>query len=221
MKKETVWVSRAMSDSTLVKAITCDVLETDPDLIIETMENSRKGKPMPADRFPKRLHGEYWDAHIKKLPDICKAGGFWVVSAACAGVLRQFNLGQTALYPVEIFQHDKKTRVEGDYFHLAFGEVKNVFESAESRRVTVFSHGPNPEPNGLWYFVGGVSDNEAAVNKSALEGVDLWIDPSAIRMFFMSDALVQALKAAKLTRRFGLRKCRVVTPASGDLGRLG
>ena len=216
MKKETVWVSRAMSDSTLVKAITCDELATDPDPIIETMENSRKGKPMPADRFPNRLHGEYRDAHIKKLPDICMAGGFWVVSAACADVLRQFDLGQTALYPVEIFQHDQKTRVEGEYFYLAFGETKNVFEPDETPRATVFSAMPNPKPNGYWDFMGEMKDGDVAVNKTALEGVDLWIDPSFISIFFLSDDLVQALKAAKLTRRFGLRKCRIVTPPSGD-----
>ena len=107
MKKEIVWVSRAMSDSTLVKSITCDELATDPDLIIETMENSRKGKPMPADRFPKRLHGEYRDAHIKKLPDICMAGGFWVFSAACADVLFHFNIWKNELYKVEIFKKEK------------------------------------------------------------------------------------------------------------------
>ncbi|RBW45407.1 hypothetical protein DS901_04075 [Loktanella sp. D2R18] len=216
MKKETVWVSRAMSDSTLVKAITCDELKTDPDPIIETMENSRKGKPMPADRFPKRLHGEYRDVHIKKLPDIFLAGGFWVVSAACADVLCQFDLGQTALYPVEIFQYDKKTRVEGDYFHLAFGEVKNVFEPDETPDVRVASALRNPKPNGYWRLNFTLSDGDTAVNKSALEGVGLWIDPSLLDIFFMSDALVQALKAAKLTRRFGLRKCRVVAQPVGE-----
>ena len=216
MKKETVWVSRAMSDSTLVKAITCDELATDPDPIIETMENSRKGKPMPADRFPKRLHRKYGDADIKKLPDICMAGGFWVVSAACADVLRQFDLGQTALYPVEIFQHDKKSRVEGEYFYLAFGETKNVFEPNETPDATGLSTGATQKPIRFWRPRAGFEDGNIAVNKLALEGVDLWIDPSLLRIFFLSHALVQALKAAKLTRRFGLRKCRIVTPASGD-----
>jgi hypothetical protein len=205
-----------MSDSTLVKAITCDELKTDPDPIIETMENSRKGQPMPADRFPKRLHGEYRDVHIKKLPDIFMAGGFWVVSAACADVLRQFDLGQTALYPVEIFQHDKKTRVEGDYFHLAFGEVKNVFEPDETPDATGLSTGATQKPIRFWRPRAGFEDGNIAVNKLALEGVDLWIDPSLLRTFFLSDALVKALKAATMTRRFGLRKCRVVAQPVGE-----
>jgi hypothetical protein len=216
MTKETVWGSRAMSDTTLIKSITCDELETDPATVLEAMENVTKAHPMPAARFPKRLYGKYRDKHIKKLPDICMASGFWVVSAACADVLRQFDLGLTSLYPVDIFQYDRTTRVEGDYFHLAFGEVKNVFEPDQTPDVRVASALRNPKPNGYWRLKFTLSDGDTAVKKSALEGVDLWIDPSLLDIFFMSDALVQALKVAKLTRRFGLRKCRVVAQPVGE-----
>ena len=133
----------------------------------------------------------------------------------CADVLRQFDLGQTALYPVDIFQYDRTTRVDGDYFHLAFGEVKNVFEPDQTPDVEVASARLNPKPNGYWMLKFALSDGDTAVNKSALEGADLWIDPSLLKTFFMSDVLVQALKAAKLTRRFGLRKCRVVAQPVG------
>ncbi len=203
MKTETVWISRAMSDPTLMKSLTNDEIEENLADAADTVRRSNRGEPLPAERFPTALRPMYKDQRLKKLPDIFNAGGILAMSSACAEVLRQHDLGQTSLYPFKVFQSDQKTQVEGDYFHLNIGETKNAFEPDESPRA-------RPFPTNMWVLPGGVSDGDIAVNSAALSGADLWIDPKMRNAFFLSDRLVQALKDAKLTRRFGLSKCRLV-----------
>ncbi|NSX55455.1 imm11 family protein [Parasulfitobacter algicola] len=203
MSKDTVWVSRAMMDSTLMKGFDHDNYFVDKENALDAMRRNEKGEPLPADRFPKEMYGEYRDEKVKKQPDIFNAGGFWTVSAECADVLRQFDLGQTSLYPVKILQHDRTTPVEGTYFCLNFGETKDAFVSEESPRAR--ERGYN-----AWGLPYGVKDGEMAIKPDALKGVDLWMDQRVKDAFFLSDPLVKALKAAKLTRRFGLRKCRIL-----------
>ncbi|MCK0100935.1 hypothetical protein MWU63_01365 [Pseudohalocynthiibacter sp. F2068] len=48
------------------------------------------------------------------------------------------------------------------------------------------------------------------MNEAALEGVDLWVESKISEAFFLSDSLVAALRATKVTRRLGLSRCRVV-----------
>jgi len=62
----------------------------------------------------------------------------------------------------------------------------------------------------MWKLPFVPKDYDMAVTKAALVGPDLWIDPLVRKALFLSDPLAQALKAAKLTRPFGLRKCRVI-----------
>jgi hypothetical protein len=55
-----------------------------------------------------------------------------------------------------------------------------------------------------------LQDGNVAVSPVALEGPDLWVSPPLIRIFFLSDRLTQALRAAKMSRVFGFRACRIV-----------
>ena len=144
---------------------------------------------------------------MNKQPDIFSAGGVWAVSAACADVLRSADLGQSSLYPTKLFQHDRKTAIEGEYFCLNFGDTKEVFSRDDSPRARTPDY---QDPVTYWLLPFDLKDGDIAVTSAALDGPDLWIDPKMKDAFFLSDRLVQALKAAKLTRRFGLRKCRVV-----------
>ncbi|WP_192179617.1 hypothetical protein [Mesorhizobium amorphae] len=131
------------------------------------------------------------------------AAGAVVVSAACADVLRQFDLGHSSLYPIKLFQHDRTTPVEGEYFCLNIGERKDVFLREYSPLVRVFGTGRMKMPPNL-------HDDDVAVSSAGLEGPDLWVSPPLIRIFFLSDRLTQALRAAKMGRVFGFRACRIV-----------
>ena len=220
-KEKTVWMSDAMHDSTLIKAFTNVEIEaeleaagqvgSDPaDRVVgDAMRRNKSGEPLPANRFPQSLHVSRKGKRYSKLPEMFSAGGFWVVSAACAEIMGQFNLGKSSLYPVAFFQHDQKTPIDGEYFYLNFGETLKAFDPDQTPNVRVYGLIKSP-PTGFWEIPVNVVDGDVAINKSALNGPDLWLDPSVPKKFFLSDDLVQALKKAKLTRRFKLKKCRIV-----------
>ncbi len=210
MKKDKIWVSRAMTDTRLVHKITSSLAEKDSNSVFDAMQRNERGEPLPADRFPSVLFGMYPDKHFTKLPDICNADGFWIVSSQCAEILRQFDLGRTSLYPTKVCQHDRKTPVEGHYSCINFGEIKNDFEPEASPRAKPFAASKDLTRVSIWKLPLAPKDGDIAVKQSAREGVDLWIDPKVRKAFFLSDRLVKALKQAGLTRYFGLLKCRVV-----------
>ena len=197
-----VWASRAFMDSSRIKGFTADPLPTGMNLG-QMAEANEAGERMSAEHFPKQIFANYPDKKEKKQADLVLAAGAVVVSAACADVLRQFDLGHSSLYPIKLFQHDRKTPVEGEYFCLNIGERKDTFLREYSPLVRVFGNGHMKMPPYL-------QDGNVAVSPAALEGPDLWVSPPLIRIFFLSDRLTQALRAAKMGRVFGFRACRIV-----------
>jgi hypothetical protein len=197
-----VWVSRAFMDSSRIKGFTADPLPTGMNLG-QMAELNETGERMSAEHFPKQIFANYPDKKEKKQADLVLAAGAVVVSAACADVLRQFDLGHSSLYPIRLFQHDRKTPVEGEYFCLNIGERKDTFLREHSPLVNEFGDKTMMMPPNL-------HDDEVAVGPAALEGPDLWVSPPLIRIFFLSDRLTQALRAAKMGRVFGFRACRIV-----------
>lgn len=201
-KNARVWASRAFMDSSRIKGFTADPLQTGMDLG-QMAELNQSGEPMSAEHFPTEIFAEYPDKKEKKQADLVLAAGAMVVSAACADVLRQFDLGHSSLYPIKLFQHDRKTPVEGEYFCLNIGERKDTFLREHSPLVRVLGSQRLKMPPNL-------HDDDVAVSPAALEGADLWVSPPLIRLFFLSDRLTQALRAAKMGRVLGFRSCRIV-----------
>lgn len=188
-------------DSSRIKAFTADPLPTGMGLG-QMAELNEAGERMSAEHFPKEIFAKYPDKKEKKQADLVLAAGAVVVSAACADVLRQFDLGHSSLYPIKLFQHDRKTPVEGEYFCLNIGERKDTFLREHSPLVRELGdHSLKMRPS--------LQDDDVAVSPAALEA-DLWVSPPLIRLFFLSDRLTQALRVAKMGRVFGFRTCRVV-----------
>lgn len=202
-QKPQIWVSRIMCDTTLIKSFEADLHFTDQDAYLDAYKRNLHGEPLPADRFPKEIYGKYPDKRMKNLPDVF-LGAAWIVSAEVATVLQQFNLGRTSLYPTRLFQHDRKTPVEGNYFCLNFGEVKSALVPEKSPAAEI------PRYGGKRDLSPSVEDGGLTLTRQACAVPDLWIDTELTNAVFLSDALVQALKAAKLTRRFGLRTCVIL-----------
>ena len=208
MASDRAWVSQAFMDTTIVRYLLSEGYIADPHREVEIMNRNVRGVPMSAEHFPKEIYGEYRTSRIKKLPDLCNAGDTWLVSAALAGVLREFDLGRTSLYPTKVLQFDRKTPVEGEYLCINFGERKASFlpeESPKAKRVY-------PDQD-IWKLSLDPKDDDVVLGAGALEGPDLWLEePRFTKAFFLSDRLVRALRDAKLARHFGLRRCRVIDP---------
>jgi hypothetical protein len=165
--------------------------------------------PLAADCFPAAFWGEYPDKTYKKPPHFSLTGGSPVVSNEVMQVMQQFDLGQTSFYPTKLFHHDRTTPIEGSYYCINFGETKTSCMPEESQEIEKFDAR-------FWTIPSYAKDSDIAVSQSALEGVDFWVDTRIRKSLFFSDRLAKALKAAKLTRTFGLRKCRVVRSPEPD-----
>lgn len=208
--KAKVWVSHVFSSTRLNRQADSDLALADLQRAGDTIKRNRSGEPLAQDRFPKEFYGRIPRRKLKKLRDLCSLSGSWVVSAACAEVLQQFNLGRTAFYSIKVYEHDRKTPVEGEYFCLSFGETKQALLLEESSGLHPNSY---QDPVREWHIDGGGKDDSIAVREEAVQGVDLWIDPKLFEAVFMSDALAKALRAAKMSRHFSLRRCRVLRTA--------
>ncbi|MFS8327581.1 imm11 family protein [Vreelandella titanicae] len=200
-----VWATNCLTDGELIYGFRSDKSLEDEERAADTMSRAERGEPQPADHFPKEMYVASEFEKIKTVPDIFTSG-FWVVSARFAEVLRRFELGQTGLYPVKLFHHDRKTPFEGEYFVLAFGETKDTFVPEESPEAdTVFMR------KDVWQAKRANNKDSLAFDKSVLNGVDLWMEKKIMYSFFMSVRLVEALKAEKLSQKLRPYRCRVVS----------
>ena len=144
----------------------------------------------------------------RKLPDIFTiTGGLIVISERFADLLRGFELGQTRLFEVPLFERDQKTPRPGRWFILHIAAKKSAFVPEASSGVKEKDHAPP----GLWEPDRLVKTDVVAVRASAAEGEDLWVDTHYSWRIFFSDRLRQAIKEAGIKgSNFVLRPCIVV-----------
>ena len=166
--------------------------------------------PIDVDELPSALFAlKTFAAHRRPKRHVFSVG-FTIVSSEVADVLRAHDLGATRLVPVELLHPNRKTRVEGEWFYLIIAETKSALrpEASEPGVLKSLSRDRawfSPRRNDM------LANDDIAVSPAALEGVDLWRDAALIRAPFLSPRLVKAIRAAKLTRHWDMRRCRVVT----------
>lgn len=204
-KKDIVWVSAAPMGGYIAKPFDNTIRMNDVNVSMELTKQNSAGISLPRESFPEEIYGLYSDKHFKKLPDLFNTHGYWVVSAATAEVLQRFDLGDGGLYPVKAFQHNRTKRIEGEYFCWNFGNVKKTYWPEESNNMR-YPYGSDTRCT----LNLAPQDGDVALSSSALNPPDVWIEHNFHRAFFLSDPLVQALRAAKVTRNFALKKCRII-----------
>jgi len=204
---DTAWISNVLADPDLVLLMETDVVAEDAQRAIETLNLLKAGKPVPAEMCPKRIWGGETAEWINGTPDLFLANTYPIVSERSAEVLRQFDLGGGALYPVdEVLQKDRTTPIAGPFFCWVFGNSKSAFAASESPEARPFA-GPN---SGRWKMPFVHKDDQLAVSAAALGGPDVWVDPTLFKSVFVSGRLGDALDGAGLRRAFRLTRCRVV-----------
>lgn len=209
---DTVWISTAMGHPSNLRPFRHDVVERDrerfesgPDRVVTKI---KEGYAVSADEMAKEIFGtSSADEKDYRFPDLFHAYGYWVVSAAAAEVLKQFDLGGGGLYPVKVFKNDRITPVGGEWFCINFGNRKSGFVPDQSPRSR---HSYIRDGEKGWFPRLPYRDDDFAVSESVLAGPDIWIDPDVGDAFFLSDTLAKALKKAKADKGFFLGKCRVI-----------
>ena len=209
MTSDKLWLSRAPADASNLRPLTNSFVGTERQESGKTWGASNSaGEPLPKECFPEEIFGTP-DAKDSayRLPDLFSDGNFWVVSSAAHDVLRQFNLGRGALYPVRILKKDRQTEVGGDWYCLNFGNKKQAFVLEKSTSVRDYYIRPREKG---WVPKATVKDGDIVFSNEAYGGPDIWIDPQVGSAFFLSDALGAALKKAKADKGFFLFRCGVI-----------
>ena len=130
--------------------------------------------------------------------------GLAIISERFADLLKDFNLGATQLFEIPLFEFDQETQRSGKYFLLNVAETKPCFLPEQTAHVKAGAG----TGLGFWRLRGFP---EATVLPSAAEGADMWADPTLRQVIFMSDRLVKAIKAAKISP-VPLKPCNVILP---------
>jgi hypothetical protein len=204
-----VWLSVAMHDPRHLRPLTHSFSDTEERMNYARDCRTRNdaGEPLGSDCFPQMIFpSEYSKSPRKSLPNLFFAGSFWALSERTADVLRQFDLGQCALYPVKVVQKDKVTPIGNhEWFCINFGNVKRAFlrEHSDPTEFRI-------EIGGKPTFSSIIKDDACAVSSAALEGPDIWIDPGIDQGIFLSGRLGTALQRAKCASGWGLRRCGVI-----------
>jgi len=209
---EKIWVSPA-GNSAIVSKLTTNPDEDQDDYRSELERNEQimkkhdLGITLSDEERPRRAHPYYRDENrIRKLADFFKINRYFVVSSAFAKVLREFDLGEGGLFPIDLYKGNRIARFPGEWYFLNFGCLKQVFIPEQSAG----GFTQNPYRSDEFFHLNTlVKNGDITVSASALEGPDLWHDPRLHDALFLSGRLEAALTGAKLTRTLRRARCRI------------
>jgi len=200
-----VWISDCRADSTLIKMVTADIVESDFETAVKASRMQKAGNLVPVHMLPKCIWVDKQKGRINSFPALFYGNGYWIVSRKAADIIGQFDLGDGGLYPVQMFQSDRTTPVEGEFLCLNVGAQKSAFLPEQSPRLRKRSpYLPR------WTLPSKDKDDAASVSSTALQGPDIWWDHSINSGFFLSGPLGDALKKAGMAKAFRLYRCPVV-----------
>jgi len=152
-----------------------------------------------------KVHNEFDLGHF------CYARQVPLVSETVVGVLQDFDMSGGGVVPAQVLCKDNVTPIPGGpYYWLNIGNLKEAFcfENSIGAKRYLGNEGVwVPRPTGPFSF---------NVYQNALEGSDIWIDPTCRKAIFMSGRLVNALAAAGCADDFYLERCVVVSNCAGD-----
>ena len=197
---DTIWMSGALREAPLPFAVEDRVVPA-----LERAQNSLRhsnGAHLDPGLLPQRAINQPYQV-VSKLPHVFLISDFLCVSEKVAAVLRDHDLGQGGLYPIELMQVDGVTPFPGPFWALNFGAEKRVLNDAESRQL-------RKVPSGQYTPKLTVKADEIALFHEAMKGADLWTDPQLVRVFFLSPRLKAALTRARLDTAFRLLSCRLI-----------
>lgn len=181
---------------------------------IESMKRAERGELLRPEDVPTDFFAvAHWADH-RKAPLHIFTNGFLIITEESATVLRQFDLGECRLHPVRLWHPDRKTRFGTGHNVLNFASRKDAFlpDRSPLARYEAYINRPASAQGkpGFWMLPPNEADDQLVFSKAALDGPDLWWEPSFFNLFFLSHRLAQALKAAKLAKHWRLFRCPVV-----------
>lgn len=181
------------------------------DQLLATLRKHAEGHTMMREEMPE-ASAVYSMSHFKQARDVFFVGGFLAVKGKVANVLSGFDFGAGGgLVPYTIYEADEKTPLPGPYYIVNFGPMKDCFLPQASTNIEKI--GVHHQTGITHWSVQYLKDGDVAVSPAALFGADLWMCPGVDSLVFMSNRLVEALRAVlsdAMFAAFRLSRCRVV-----------
>lgn len=204
-----IWMTRPFGDLDASRSLTSDQLERDKAEAIACGRRNERGEPLGPECFPTEIWPKPGGKKRDSSPsaDIFGGAGTWFVSGRFAGLLRQFDMGQARLHPVNYLEADRETPVKGDWFGLSFGNVKEALLPEQS---TGLDETFNPK---VWALDPIIHDLDVCFGQAAALGPDIWIEPALMHVLCLSGPLGDAMCEKGITKGFkgcGMIKGRVV-----------
>jgi hypothetical protein len=140
------------------------------------------------------------------LPEFFRPGTLPCMSRQYCEVFSRHKLGLSQFFPVTVFQNDRQTRLPGEFSGMYFGEVKSAVAYDKSSGLKIYNSMVGP----LFAIRIVPEQGQFAVRSSALDELDMWIDPQCYDVFFVSGRLKQALDEIGLTPAFNFKSCRMI-----------
>ena len=126
-----------------------------------------------------------------KLPDIFLiTGRLLLVSERFKSLLKEFELGATKFFRVNVLEGDRETPVNSGPFYL--------MNYTEFREVAVPEQISNARKVGRRFSVTDLKAAPVVVRPERLDGLDFALDSKVYNFAFFSDGLVKAIKAEKI-----------------------
>ncbi|WP_152967570.1 hypothetical protein [Pannonibacter phragmitetus] len=205
-----IWLVHGHADPENVRPwLTPEALENrgrTPEPQLRAMRQSSVGWFLPRESFPTDCYprpDSYPLAHKRRVPQIF-SNGFVMLSGESAAVLRSFDIGEGALYPVRLWHPDQTTPMPGEFFYLSQGNKKNAFLPDLSEGFDLIS---SSKP---WQIsLGRPKKPKLFFSTGAFAGPDIWWDKSIYGDFFISNRLKLALSKRGLARDWRLMRCSV------------
>jgi hypothetical protein len=189
----------------IAKLVTDLEAANDEERAIRGSKAFKDGLPMAREDCPQRI----WSTRagsLERLPGVFLVNGYWIVSGEAADIMRRFDLGAGAFFPVEILLSDKSTPAPGSWFVWSIGNRKTAFREADSPAARAMAG----VGRSLCLIPMMPKDDDIAVSPAALDGPEIWMDKTLFKSIFVSGPLGEALTAAGLAKAFRLFRCRLV-----------
>lgn len=205
-----VWAWSAWDHGAIRFSFVGEQFETDNEAYLTVLRNHMMGRTLRPEEFPTRLwvRTKYAEEDEKRLPQVLLLGNLLAVSDKVAGIMRDFDLGDAFFVPVTLLKSDRTTEFDGAYSIFHTTEMKDGFEPEQSTGYTPNRYPEKPHLGLVSYL--SQSDGDNKVNASVLSGSDVWKDPRLSWELFVSGALGDALRKAKVLGKSKMLRCDVI-----------
>lgn len=221
-----VWLARVGGDLKFQKPILATAFQKDVRAGLSTREERDLSRQRAKDLYNTYKSGvvltlDVLETEFSLLPKrpkpagppvVMSMGGFTVVTAETRALLEGLNPGPMLFHPINVANAARTAPLwdGAELFIVQFLEVRRETLIDQSGALSKTPDAGSCSDGVGRYLLGPTDGPDPMVVLPPKEdGAEIWMDDRVENSIFLSDRVAQAIKAAKMTRAWGLLPCRV------------